>query len=113
MPTIKEVATNFSSWLRPCFPFIKVLIFFCFLFSSLSSAYKDVLNREVEYTTWKFRDDGEHIQTLDYIFYSPDQMKVDSVLQMPTGEQIGENRLPSFNYASDHFSLLADLRLII
>ena len=40
-------------------------------------------------------------------------MKVDSVLQMPTGEQIGENRLPSFNYASDHFSLLADLRLII
>ena len=84
-----------------------------FSFSSLSSAYKDVLNREVEYTTWKFRDDGEHIQTLDYIFYSPDQMKVDSVLQMPTGEQIGENRLPSFNYASDHFSLLADLRLII
>ena len=96
----------------PCFPFIRVLIF-SFFFSSLSYAYKDVLNREVEYTTWKFRDDGEHIQTLDYIFYSPDQMKVDSVLQMPTGEQISENRLPSFNYASDHFSLLADLRLII
>ena len=113
MPTIKEVATNLSPWLRPYFTLLKVLTFFCFLFSSLSSAYKDVLNREVEYTTWKFRDDGEHIQTLDYIFYSPDQMKVDSVLQMPTGEQIGENRLPSFNYASDHFSLLADLRLII
>ena len=87
--------------------------FHYFFLFSLSSAYKDVLNKEAEYTTWKFRDDGEHIQTLDYIFYSPDQMKVDSVLQMPTGEQIGENRLPSFNYASDHFSLLADLRLII
>jgi len=83
------------------------------LFFSLSSAYKDVLNKEVNYTTWKYREDGEHIQTLDYIFYSPDCMRVDSVLEMPTGEQIGENRLPNFNYASDHFSLLADLRLII
>ena len=82
-------------------------------FFSLSSAYKDVLNKEVDYTTWKFREDGEHIQTLDYIFYSPDCMRVDSILEMPTGDQIGENRLPNFNYASDHFSLLADLRLII
>ena len=83
------------------------------LFFRLSSAYKDVLNKEVDYTTWKFREDGEHIQTLDYIFYSPDCMRVDSILEMPTGDQIGENRLPNFNYASDHFSLLADLRLII
>ena len=40
-------------------------------------------------------------------------MRVDSVLEMPTGDQIGENRVPNLNYASDHFSLLADLRLII
>lgn len=79
----------------------------------LSSAYKDVLNQEAEYTTWKFREDGEHIQTLDYIFYSPDQIRVDAVLDMPTGEQIGEHRLPNLSYASDHFSLVADLRLII
>ena len=77
----------------------------------LSSAYKDLKNQENEYTTWKFREDGEHIQTLDYVFYSPEQMKVESVLEMPTGAQIGENRLPSFSYASDHFSLVADLKL--
>ena len=40
-------------------------------------------------------------------------MRVDSILEMPTGDQIGENRVPNLNYASDHFSLLADLRLII
>ena len=49
---------------------------------------------------------------LDYIFYTPDQIRVDAVLEMPTGEQIGENRLPSLSYASDHFSLVTDLRLM-
>ena len=93
--------------------FSNIPIFFFILFYSLSSAYKDVLNQEAEYTTWKFREDGEHIQTLDYIFYSPDQIRVDAVLDMPTGEQIGEHRLPNLSYASDHFSLVADLRLII
>ena len=78
----------------------------------MSSAYKDVLEHEPNYTTWKFREDGEHIQTLDYIFYTPDQLCVEAVLDMPTGEQIGENRLPNLAFASDHFSLVADLRLI-
>ena len=81
-------------------------------FSRLASAYNEILNNEPDYTTWKFREDGEHIQTLDYIFYSPDQIRVDAVLEMPTGEQIGENRLPSLSYASDHFSLVTDLRLM-
>ena len=78
----------------------------------LASAYNEILNKEPDYTTWKYREDGEHIQTLDYIFYSPDQIRVDAVLEMPTGEQIGENRLPSLSYASDHFSLVTDLRLM-
>jgi len=80
--------------------------------TKLASAYNEILNKEPEYTTWKYREDGEHIQTLDYIFYSPDQIRVDAVLEMPTGEQIGENRLPSLSYASDHFSLVTDLRLM-
>ena len=78
----------------------------------LNSAYYDLKNKENDYTTWTIREDGEHIQTLDYIFYTPEQMKVESILEMPSGAQIGENRLPNLAYASDHFSLVADLKLI-
>jgi len=63
------------------------------------------------YTTWKIREDGEHKQTLDYIFYSRDRMSVEAVLEMPSGEDIGGARLPSAAFASDHLSLVADLRL--
>jgi len=75
------------------------------------SAYADAngCGAEVPYTTWKIREDGEHIQTLDYIFHTADKgVQVESVLDFPTGEEIGINRLPSPNYASDHFSLAAD-----
>ena len=75
-------------------------------FSSLNSAYAPDT-----YTTWKIREDGEHKQTLDYIFYSGDRMSVEAVLEMPSGEDIGGARLPSAAFASDHLSLVADLRL--
>ncbi len=82
----------------------------------LTSTYRDPMTKKnPDYTTWKIREDGEHCQTLDYIFASPEaargRMEVEAVLEMPTGEQIGEARLPSISYASDHFSLAADLRL--
>ena len=103
--------------------------------------------KEPSYTTWKIREDGEHIQTLDYIFYhSPDScmfgqdisaedtednihynelqdesqftsqslcsnIKVEKVLEFPTGEQISADRVPSLAYASDHFSLIADFKI--
>lgn len=35
---------------------------------------------------------------------------MDAVLDLPTEEQIGPNRLPSFSYPSDHLSLVCDLR---
>ena len=45
-------------------------------FSSFQSAYAEMIKdgvleeqREPKYTTWKIREDGEHIETLDYIFY--------------------------------------------
>merc|ERR1719188_2267187 len=47
------------------------------------------------YTTWKIREDGEHKQTLDYIFYSSAALSVDAVLEMPDGDAIGQARLPS------------------
>lgn len=76
----------------------------------LSSAYETVYKEEPKYTTWKIREDGEHIQTLDYMFYTSDLLSVDGVLDFPSGEEIGEKRLPSPRYASDHFSLVADFK---
>lgn len=78
----------------------------------LDSAYKmlsqDCL-KEPEYTTWKIRPSGECCTTLDYIWYSRDALSVDAVLDLPTEEQIGQNRLPSFSYPSDHLSLVCDV----
>lgn len=82
--------------------------------SRLVSAYRAVSDNDEEpgYTTWKIREDGEHIQTLDYIFHSDDhRLKVRSVLDFPEKHQIGEDRLPSLAYASDHFSLVCDFDL--
>jgi len=77
----------------------------------LDSAYKKLSgdgSAEPRYTTWKIRPSGECCSTLDYIWYTRDSLCVDTVLDMPTEEQIGPNRLPSFNYPSDHLSLICD-----
>lgn len=86
-------------------------------FLKLSSAYadsnlymQDVVYREPPYTTWKIREEGEVCHTIDYIFYSNEDMEVDAVLDFPTEEEIGEDRVPSFKYPSDHFSLVCDLK---
>lgn len=78
----------------------------------LDSAYKMLSQdrlTEPEYTTWKIRPSGECCTTLDYIWYSRDTLSVDAVLDLPTEEQIGQNRLPSFSYPSDHLSLVCDV----
>ncbi|XP_071025815.1 nocturnin-like isoform X1 [Oncorhynchus clarkii lewisi] len=77
----------------------------------LDSAYKRLSRdglSEPAYTTWKIRPTGECCTTLDYIWYSRESFSVDAVLDMPTEEQIGPNRLPSYNYPSDHLSLVCD-----
>ncbi|XP_071373645.1 nocturnin-like isoform X2 [Centroberyx affinis] len=77
----------------------------------LDSAYKKLSRdglTEPEYTTWKIRPTGECCSTLDYIWYSQNKLSVEAVLDMPTEEQIGPNRLPSYNYPSDHLSLVCD-----
>ncbi|XP_054721892.1 nocturnin-like isoform X2 [Uloborus diversus] len=80
----------------------------------LESAYRCLSNRNQEplYTTWKIREDGEYCQTLDYIFYTKNSIDVESALHLPTAEDIGEGRVPSYRYPSDHFSLVADLSLV-
>ncbi|XP_069027004.1 nocturnin-like isoform X2 [Embiotoca jacksoni] len=78
----------------------------------LNSAYK-LLSRdgqtEPAYTTWKIRPSGESRGTLDYIWYSADALSVHSLLDIPTEDQIGPDRLPSYHYPSDHLSLLCDV----
>ncbi|KAL0594170.1 Nocturnin [Plecturocebus cupreus] len=75
---------------------------------NLNSAYKLLSadgQSEPPYTTWKIRTSGECRHTLDYIWYSKHALNVRSALDLLTEEQIGPNRLPSFNYPSDHLSL--------
>ena len=68
--------------------------------------------QEPPYTTWKVRGEGECCHTIDYVFFSRRQLGVDQVLPFPTGEQIGPDRVPSFQYPSDHFSLVVDFGLL-
>ncbi|XP_068182381.1 nocturnin isoform X2 [Antennarius striatus] len=78
----------------------------------LNSAYKLLScdgQTEPPFTTWKIRPTGESRSTLDYIWYTHDALSVDSVLDIPTEEQIGPDRLPSYHYPSDHLSLLCDI----
>jgi len=63
---------------------------------------------KLEFTTWKVRETGEQKHILDYIFHSSDSLETVSTLDMPSEEQIGESRLPSIAFASDHLSLLAE-----
>ncbi|XP_068444335.1 nocturnin-like [Clinocottus analis] len=78
----------------------------------LNSAYKLLSadgQTEPAYTTWKIRPSGESRGTLDYIWYSRDALSVQRLLDIPTEEQIGPDRLPSYHYPSDHLSLLCDV----
>ena len=73
----------------------------------LDSAYD---NSSLDYTSWKIRDTGEEKQVLDYIFHSPD-LRTLRTLEVPSEEEVGEERLPSLAYASDHLSLVADISI--
>lgn len=78
----------------------------------LDSAYKLLSSdgqTEPAYTTWKIRPSGESCSTLDYIWYTHDALSVERLLDIPTEEQIGPDRLPSYHYPSDHLSLLCDV----
>ena len=73
----------------------------------LGSSYD---NSSLDYTTWKIRDTGEEKQVLDYIFHS-DDLRTLRTLGVPSEEEVGDQRLPSLAYASDHLSLVADIQI--
>lgn len=66
---------------------------------------------EPSYTTWKIREEGEVCHTIDYVFYSKEQITVKNCLMFPSGEEISPVRTPSYQYPSDHFSLVCDFEL--
>ena len=69
--------------------------------------------RMVEYTTWKIREEqGEQKHILDYILHTPGQLLTINTLDVPAGDQLGEDRLPSPQLASDHVSLVADIAVL-
>ncbi|XP_054732795.1 nocturnin isoform X2 [Anastrepha obliqua] len=70
------------------------------------------IQREPPYTTWKIREDGEECHTIDYVFYSPEQFKIRNCLEFPQDDEVGKNRTPSFQYPSDHFSLVCDFEIL-
>jgi len=41
------------------------------------------IQREPPYTTWKIREDGEECHTIDYVFYTPKQLKVSGRVILP------------------------------
>ena len=67
---------------------------------------------KVDYTTWKIRETGEQKHILDYILHTPGQMETLRTLEIPDGSVIGEDRLPSSQFPSDHMSLVSDISLI-
>jgi len=72
----------------------------------LRSAYLDALGREPDWTTWKIRAaEGEVRRTIDYIWYRGLELK--GVLSIPPDAQVESVRLPSWQYPSDHLSLMA------
>ncbi|XP_072351676.1 nocturnin isoform X1 [Scyliorhinus torazame] len=82
---------------------------------NLNSAYKLLSEdgqSEPPFTTWKIRTSGESCHTLDYIWYSQRAFCVNRLLNLPTEEQIGPNRLPSFHYPSDHLSLVCEFSFL-
>ena len=72
---------------------------------------------EPPYTTFKIRggaQSGEKVscRTIDYMWITKAKWDMTKYLSIPTDEEIGPDRLPSFTYPSDHFSLAADYTLL-
>ena len=67
----------------------------------------------VEYTTWKIREEqGEQKHIIDYILHTPGQLLTINTLDVPGRDQLGEDRLPSPQFPSDHVSLVADIAVL-
>ena len=78
----------------------------------LSSAYTSLSSdgREPSYTFWTITD-MELCKTIDYVWYTKKGLKVKTLLNVASTEEVGKDRLPSLKYPSDHISLVCDFEL--
>ena len=73
-----------------------------------SSYYTGYGEKEPPLTSWKFRPGREFKYTIDYIWYSSQNLQVKGVWGIPSEEDIGENALPGLCYPSDHIALCTE-----
>eukprot|EP00775_Hariotina_reticulata_P003332 gene3332-3609_t len=62
-----------------------------------------------EFTTWKFRSSGVAKRTIDFIWYSKQQLVPTSRWRMLSESEIGPEGLPSRHYPSDHMCVTCEL----
>jgi len=86
--------------------------------AGFESSFVAATGAEPEYTTCKIRSKGgaDDVQRYigDYIYYKntsdkQKSMTVSKVLEIPAEEKLGEGKLPSLQYPSDHLSQVAEL----
>jgi mRNA deadenylase 3'-5' endonuclease subunit Ccr4 len=78
----------------------------------VKSAYKEHHGSEPQFTNHSFLNGNAFTGTLDYIFYSPQGVKVESTEILPTMEDLGNPKaLPTSTEPSDHLLLAAEFVL--
>mgnify|MGYP001214408425 FL=1 len=73
----------------------------------LADAYASLLGEDLPWTTWKHQLGEEKKRTIDYIWYTKSALRPRACLAIPLDEEVGPARLPSWQYPSDHLSLVA------
>ncbi len=73
----------------------------------LADAHASLLGRDLPWTTWKYQLGEEKKRTIDYIWYTPSALRPVTCLAIPGGDEVEPERLPSWQYPSDHLSLVA------
>jgi exonuclease III len=88
------------------------------LSSYFSSAYRDVLQEEPDFTCWAGYQDRDVRGVFDYIFlHAPSRSNVKlrtlAVLRPPSGAEVlaAPTRLPHNSHPSDHIELIADVAI--
>eukprot|EP00117_Sycon_ciliatum_P014539 scpid81401/ scgid14761/ Nocturnin; Rhythmic message 1 len=85
----------------------------CDLFRHHEPPYSSVYpNEPDDFTTWKFRPNGEACHTIDYIWFRPTGLRAGSRLALASKAEIGGAGLPCIRYPSDHLALACDFVLL-
>jgi hypothetical protein len=64
---------------------------------------------EQEFSTWKFRPNGEARRIIDHLYFSPQQLAPMARWRMLRAAEIGAGGLPCAAYPSDHMALMTQL----